>query len=66
MTDYLDLKQFVEQWLEQIELGDPYNFFMEDDVPSVGVVNFFDFSVMAESWMQSSMIPEEPVEPVNE
>ena len=66
VTDYLDLKQFVEQWLEQIELGDPYNFFTEEDVPPVGVVNFFDFSAMAKNWMQSSMIPEESVEPVNE
>jgi hypothetical protein len=66
VTDYADLQAFVDQWLEQIELGDPYNFFTEDDVPPVGVVNFYDFAGVAENWMQTSWIPDEPVDTGNE
>lgn len=62
IADYIDLQAFLDQWLEQIELGDPYNLFTEDDVPPAGVVNFYDFAGVAENWMQTSWIPDEPVE----
>ena len=66
LGNYADFKQFVDQWLEQVDLGDPYNFFTEEDVPPAGIVNFHDFVIMAQDWMQTSLIPEEPEEPGNE
>ncbi len=50
----VDLKAFVEVWLDEVEPGHQYNLYQGDDIYPVGVVNFLDFGVFAGNWMSSS------------
>jgi len=53
--DWADLKSSISDiWLQPVGLEDENNLFHGDDVQPSGIINFLDFAVFAENWLQSS------------
>lgn len=53
-VDARDLQQAADVWLFEVDSGDEHNLFRADDLTGYGTINFFDFAVLAENWLQSS------------
>jgi len=45
-------------WLQDVELADPANLFAGDDIQPAATINFMDFALMADNWLQSSWLDE--------
>ena len=53
--DWADLKSSISDiWLNPVGLDDENNLFHGDDVQPSGIINFSDFAVLAENWLNSS------------
>jgi len=49
-----DLSMFAEKWLNNVDPNDQYNLFAGDNVAPGGIINFFEFAILADNWMSSS------------
>jgi hypothetical protein len=53
-VDIYDLQMAADIWLTEVPASDQYNLYKEDDVESDGIINFLDFSILADNWLLSS------------
>jgi len=53
-VDMNDLKSMGDVWLDEPASYDRHNLYKGDDVDSVAIINFLDFAVFADNWLQSS------------
>ena len=53
-VDVKDLEQVAEVWLLEVESGDKYNLYRDDDVAGFGTVNFYDLAILADNWLLGS------------
>ncbi|OHB57944.1 MAG: hypothetical protein A2173_02125 [Planctomycetes bacterium RBG_13_44_8b] len=58
-VDIKDLELAADHWLAVVPFDDPYNLFKDDDLDPYGVVDFFDFSILADNWQLSSYLEEQ-------
>lgn len=52
------VEEIAANWLMPVDLGYEYNLFDGDDTLASGIVNFFDFEVLAEKWLECSSVQE--------
>lgn len=62
-VDIEDLRLTADAWLNEVDPNDAINMFKEDDLADYGVVNFYDFAVFADYWLDSIYQQEEQVLP---
>ena len=43
-----------DMWLKFVEAENKYNLYPDDDLDPLGVIDFRDFAVFANSWLRSS------------
>jgi len=65
-VDADDLQQAADVWLFEVDSGDEHNLFRADDLEGFGTINFFDFAVLADNWLQSSYQQQQKVSTVND
>lgn len=58
-VDRDDLTLVAVAWLREVPVNSPYNLSSFDDAESHGVVNFYDWAVLADNWLGSSLVPPE-------
>jgi hypothetical protein len=58
-VDRDDLMLMSVHWLTQVPVDSPYNTSSFDDTESHGTVNFYDWAVMADHWLSSSLAAQE-------
>ena len=58
-VDIKDLELAAELWLAVVPSDDPYNLFRDEELDPYGVVDFFDFSILADNWLLSSYLEEQ-------
>ena len=58
-VDIKDLELAAEVWLAVVPSDDPYNLFRDEELDPYGVVDFFDFSILADNWLLSSYLEEQ-------
>lgn len=56
--DMTGLRDIAMNWLGPVDLDYEYNLFGGDDVFPSGFINFFDFAVIADTWLDCSYVPE--------
>jgi len=64
-VDANDLQQVLDVWLLEVDSGDKYNLFPDDDLAGFGTINFFDLAILADNWLQSSFKEQQEVGAVN-
>jgi hypothetical protein len=47
------------RWLAEVPVNDPFNLSHLDDTESYGTVNFYDWAVLADNWLGSSLLQQE-------
>ena len=52
--DISDLELVADLWLAELPANDQYNLISDDDTDPNDIVNFFDFSILADNWLLSS------------
>lgn len=65
LVDTNDLQQAADVWLLQVESGDKYNLFRDDDLDGFGTINFYDLAILADNWLLTSYIEQQEVDAVN-
>ena len=50
-VDASDLEQVSDVWLLEVESGDKYNLFRDDDLAGFGTINFYDLAILADNWL---------------
>ena len=58
-VDVNDLEQVSDVWLLEVDSGDKYNLYRDDDLDGFGTINFFDLAILSDSWLHSSYIEQE-------
>ena len=53
-VDERDLRMLSDMWLKFVEAENKYNLYPDDDLDPLGVIDFRDFAVFANSWLRSS------------
>jgi len=53
-VDIEDLMLTADVWLNEVDPNDTINMFKEDDLAGYGIVNFYDFAIFADYWLDSS------------
>lgn len=64
-VDASDLQQAADVWLLEVEPGNKYNLFRDDDLGGIGTINFFDLAVLADNWLLTSYIEQQEVDTVD-
>jgi hypothetical protein len=62
-VDVEDLILTADVWLNEVDPNDEINMFKEDDWAGYGIINFYDFAIFADYWLDSSYQQEEQVLP---
>jgi hypothetical protein len=65
LVDVNDLQQVADVWLFEVESGDKYNLFHDDDLEGIGTVNFYDLAILADNWLLTSYIEQQEVDTVD-
>ncbi len=55
-VDAADLAMLANVWLDNVEAGSMYNLSHKGDNGEVGIVNFYDFAVFAQKWLEDSFL----------
>lgn len=58
-VDITDMQQMANLWLAELSATDLFNLVSDDDVDTIGFVNFLDFSAFADNWLYSSLVQEQ-------
>jgi hypothetical protein len=58
-----DLILTADVWLNEVDPNDTINLFKDDDLADFGIINFYDFAIFADYWLDSSYQQEEQVLP---
>jgi len=53
-VDVKDLELAADAWLAVVPFDDRYNLFKDDGLEPYGIVDFFDFSILAGNWLLNS------------
>ena len=64
-VDASDLQQAADVWLLEVEPGNKYNLFRDDDLGGIGTINFFDLAILADNWLLTSYIEQQEVDTVD-
>ena len=62
LVDAGDLQQVADVWLLEVESGDKYNLFRDDDLDGIGTINFYDLAILADNWLLTSYIEQQEVD----
>lgn len=54
-VDANDLSMLADVWLEEVAIDSIYNLSSAGNDEETGIVNFSDFAVFAEHWLESSL-----------
>ena len=65
LVDAGDLQQVADVWLLEVESGDKYNLFRDDDLDGIGTINFYDLAILADNWLLTSYIEQQEVDAGN-
>jgi hypothetical protein len=58
-VDIKDLQLAADKWLDVVSFDDPYNVYKDNELAPYGIVDFFDFSILAENWLLNSFPQEQ-------
>jgi hypothetical protein len=64
LVDVNDLQQVADVWLLEVESGDKYNLYRDDDLEGIGTVNFYDLAILADNWLLTSYIEQQEFDTV--
>jgi hypothetical protein len=65
LVDAGDLQDAADLWLLEVESGDKYNLFRDDDLDGIGTINFYDLAILADNWLLTSYIEQQEVDAGN-
>ncbi|MBN2595079.1 MAG: hypothetical protein JXA81_16360, partial [Sedimentisphaerales bacterium] len=65
LVDANDLQQVADRWLLEVDSGDKYNLFRDDDLEGIGTINFYDLAILADNWLLTSYIEQQEVDAGN-
>ena len=65
LVDAGDLQQAAGVWLLEVESGNKYNLYRDDDLEDIGTVNFYDLAILADNWLLTSYIEQQEVDAGN-
>lgn len=58
-VDIEDLALASDVWLNEVDPNDRFNMFRDDDWAGYGIINFYDFAILADNWLDSSYIEQQ-------
>jgi hypothetical protein len=64
-VDANDLQRAADAWLLEVESGDKYNLYRDDDLAGIGIINFYDLAILADNWLLTSYLEQQEVDAVD-
>jgi hypothetical protein len=53
-VDVKDLALAADEWLQEVDSGDVYNLYRDDDLAGYGTINYLDLAILFDNWLLSS------------
>jgi hypothetical protein len=50
--DMVELVNFADVWLQEVDADSPYNLYHGDDVEPIGIIDFSDLGIFGENWLE--------------
>jgi hypothetical protein len=65
LVDSNDLQQVADRWLLEVDSGEKYNLFRDDDLAGIGTINFYDLAILADNWLMTSYMEQQEIDAVD-